>query len=190
MRGVSHWLGVILAVAIILLTPAIAYQLIKLFIAADTNVKLGALTAAVSVIALLYNNARQQSREIASRHFSEKREVYQQFFDLLFEFMQSQKDESEVDVPVERAGKILKSIMVWGSAETINAYNDFMRFSASPDVEEDNAADTPIKLGVFEKMETLLRCMRKDLGHSDGRLEKFSLSKLFVKGDEHHKFPR
>ena len=190
LKGFLHWLGIALAIAIIFVTPAIAYQLIKLFIAADINVKLGTLTAAVSVMALLYNNARQQGREIASRHFSEKREVYQQFFDLLFEFMQAQKSESEVDLPIKRASNILKSIMVWGSAETINAYNEFISFTAVQSPETDEVLNAPLKLDTFEKMEALLRSMRKDLGHPDGKLEKFSLSKLFIKGDEHHKFPR
>jgi hypothetical protein len=187
-RKLSHWLGVLLAIIVIAAAPFVVYQLVKIFFAASPNVKLGILTAVISVGALLYNNSRQQRREIASRHFTEKREAYQKFFDILFEFMQAAKTEIAPDAPVERIGLIVKSIMVWGSAKTINAYNAFMQHTAVQNSDASQEADDTINLQTFDKMETLLKSMRNDLGHSDGKLGRLSLSKLFVKGDEHYKF--
>jgi hypothetical protein len=189
-NSLLYCLKLILAAVLVLTSLVSIYLLFNLFIVAGSNVKLGAFTAAVSVIALLYNNARQQSRDIASRHFSEKREAYQRFFDLLFELTQAEGTDTVETVSVERAREIVKSIMVWGSAETINAYNEFMRFSAMQDMNENPKDDSALKLDIFEKIEKLLKSMRKDLGHSDGKLETFSLAKLFIKGDEHYKFPK
>jgi hypothetical protein len=69
----------------------------------------------------------------------------------------------------------VKDVMVWGSANTINEYNKFIRTTASQ----------PEGLAIFPVVETLLRALRKDLGHNDQKMEKFGLTKLIVKGDEH-----
>lgn len=186
-RRAAYKLGLVLAIVLIAMTPFAIYFLTKLFIVADSNVKLGAITAIISVVALIYNNSRQQIREISSRHYTEKRESYRNFFDILFEFMQSSKTGREPDSSLERISDILKSIMIWGSSETINAYNAFMRHSTEqmqPGRDDDDA----INFETFQKMESLLRNMRKDLGHSDRNLDRHALTKLFISADEHHKF--
>ncbi len=149
---------------------------------ATTNVKLGILTAAVSAFAFIYNNSRQQAREIASRHFSEKRQAYRKFFDLMFEIIASQGDAEPISESetIVRIRDVAKEIMIWGNAETINAYSDFMVASTNNNPEDITA--------VFTKIEALLRSMRKELGHSDRTLQKFGLTKLFIKAEEHHLF--
>jgi hypothetical protein len=181
----AQLIGIALGCFIVLAAPFAVYQLITLFVDASSNVKLGVLTASVSVIALLYNNARQQTRDISSRHFSEKRAAYQQIFDFLFDSM---KDTDSIDASAENVEKmrtITKSVMVWGSADTINSYNEFLRFSSTNAISE-GGGELPLEL--FSRMENLLKSMRNDLGHSDSKLNKFSLVKLFIKGDEHYKF--
>ena len=69
--------------------------------------------------------------------------------------------------------------MVWGSASTITAFNKFIYESALN-------SDPNTKM-VFLRTEAFLRAIRKDLGHNDGALERFALTKMIVRGDEHHK---
>ena len=166
-----------------------AYFLSNLFISASGNVKLGILTALISIIVLIYNNSRQQVRDISSRHFNEKREAYRDFIDLIFEFMRAVHTSETPNASLERISKIQKNILVWGSAETMNAYNAFMVVSAADkDGNAEQASEDKPDLRIFHAMETLLRSVRKDLGHSDRKLRRFAVTKLFIVADEHHKF--
>jgi len=181
MTPLVRWLSIVAGIAIVVAAGWAAYTLISLFLSAEDPLRLGVLTAAVSVIALIYNNARQQVREIKSRHFVEKRQAYQKFFDFLFEmFSASRKgqrlDESQM---VDKMQAIVKEIMIWGSAETINEFNSFVRATANPPAE-----GVP---GIFGIVERLMRSLRRDLGHNDRKLEHLGLTKLLIKGDEHDK---
>lgn len=185
---VAKVLRVLSFIAALLLIAAISlatYKVSILFVGASDNVKLGISTAFVSLIALIYNNNRQQNREISSRHFSEKRQAYQNFFDLLFEYMGHEKSKKAPDSSIERMMGIVKGLMVWASADTINTYNEYMRFSVSENAKRETADGLPISIIHMEK---ILRSMRKDLGHGDSGLERYGLTKLFIKADEHHKF--
>ena len=179
-------IGIVLIVAGLLFS---AYFLSNLFISASGNVKLGILTALISLIALIYNNSRQQIRDISSRHFNEKREAYRDFIDLLFEFMRAVHTSETPNASLERISEIQKNILVWGSAETMNAYNAFMVASvAGKDSNAEQSSEDKPDLRIFHAMEALLRSIRKDLGHSDRKLKKFAVTKLFIVADEHHKF--
>lgn len=154
------------------------YAATSLYIAATATVKLGVLTALISVGTLIYNNMRQQAREIRARHFVEKRQAYQKFFDFMFEMFLSQRRShtiSEAET-IERMQAIVKDLMIWGSAETINQYNSFIRASVNP---QDGGNS------IFLNVESLMRSFRRDLGHDDRKLERLGLTKLLVKGEEH-----
>jgi|GEM_PF-2222072 len=180
MTKIGKILGYFVAISIILVIPFFLYFSWGALLEASTNVKLGVLTAAVSVFAFVYNNARQQAREIASRHFSEKREAYRKFFDLMFAMVASQGNGEPIPEKetISRMREVAKEIMIWGNADTINAYNDFLVYSATQPSGDPKA--------IFGIIEELLRNMRKELGHSDSRLKNLALTKLLVKGDEHH----
>lgn len=181
MEKAGQWVGYAVGAAALLALFWIGYSGTSLFLQASATAKLGVLAAAVSVATLIYNNARQQTREIKSRQFSDKRLAYQKFFDLMFDIFAANKtnvDISESDM-VARMNTIMKDLMVWGSAETINQYNIFMRNSL---ISQQGGT-----INVFDNMELLMRSFRKDLGHDDKKLEKLGLSKLLVKADEHHK---
>lgn len=180
-RIFGFFVGALVVVAIGFAT----FKIYSLFVVASTNVKLGISTALVSLFALIYNNNRQQNREISSRHFSEKRQAYQKFFDLLFEFMGQEKTGQAPDSSVERMMDVVKGLMVWASADTINLYNEFLRFSVSVDGKKETTKGLPLSIIYIEK---ILRSMRRDLGHVDKALEGHGLTKLFIKADEHGKF--
>ena len=181
MQKLSYWLGVVVAIAVVIAIPYVAYLAIIIFLSASSAAKLGALTALISIIALIYNNLRQQEREIKSRHFSEQRQAYQKVGDLLFDIMNSVTGTEQLDndETLKRSRMIVKDIMFWGSANTVNQYNLFIRNSSQP-IEENSMAN-------FHNVENLLRALRKDLGHNDKKMEHLGLSKLLIKGDEHHK---
>lgn len=183
MKKTAPVYSILVGLALIAGTSWAVYSLVALYLTASDTLKLGVLTAAISVIALIYNNARQHRREISSRHFSEKRQAYQKFFDFMFEMFSEDRTGvmlSEVEKE-ERARAIVKNLMIWGSADTINQYTNFVRSS----VELDTDLDVDPKL--FCNVESLLRSFRRDLGHDDSRLEALGLTKLLVKPEEHSK---
>lgn len=181
MQLILRWLGIAAIIALAIVVGWAVFAAVTLFIAATATVKLGVLTAGVSAVALLYNNARQQAREIKSRHFVEKRQAYQKFFDFLFEMFSAQRKGTQIDEAdmIDRMQVIVKEIMIWGSADTINEYNSFIRNTVDPPSDGDPK--------IFGTVEKLMRSLRRDLGHDDRKLERLGLTKLLIKGEEHAK---
>jgi hypothetical protein len=179
MQTARRWAGILITALLLGGAGWLLYIAALLFWSASDSVKLGAITALVSVAALIYNNARQQAREIKSRQFVEKRQAYQKFFDLMFDFFAAQRTDKQFsqDEIIDRMQSFVKDVMIWGSADTINEYNAYVRVNASPLPEGDPR--------IFSNMESLMRSLRRDLGHSDRKLEKLGLTKLLLKGEEH-----
>lgn len=174
---VMKGLGAVVASLILLY---IVYLVAVLFWNSGPAVKLGVLTAAVSISTFIYNNSRQLTREIKSRHFSDKRIAYQKFFDFLFRIFAAQKTGEEIKESelIAMMHSLAKDLMIWGSAESINQFNMFLRDSA---INEGDINHT------FRNVENLMRSFRKDLGHDDRNLEYFGLSKVMIKPEDHHK---
>jgi len=99
----------------------------------------------------------------------------------MFEIFASQRNGLELAEKdmIDRMLGITKDLMVWGSADTINQYNAFIRQTSVPQPEG--------SLVIFSNVEKLMSSFRKDLGHDDRKLEKLGLSKLFLKAEEHQK---
>ena len=176
--------GISTAVALVLGAIWMAYIGTSLLVQATVTAKLGVLTAAVAVATFIYNNNKQQIREIKARQFAEKRAAYQKFFDLLFKIFAAERSENpltENDM-IDSMHQITKNFMIWGSADTINQYNEFTRQSSNQNPDD--------HLKIFDNVERLMRSFRKDLGHNDRKLEKLGLSKLLLKAEEHHKIDR
>lgn len=162
--------------------PWLIKELYTLYNRAETEFKLGLLTAVVSTAGVVWSVLYQRRRELESLNFEKKREAYTGFFDLLFEFMDA--SDTDVDIVNDPQTKvklraITRKLMVWGSADTINAFNKFQVDSLQ--VSDD------VKV-IFKNMENLLLQFRKDLGHNDKKLSDFALAKLIVRADDHHSF--
>lgn len=142
--------------------------------------KLGVLTAAGSALAFIINNAVQSSRERRARLFEAKRQAYGDFFKAFMSFFHktAQGENPEGLEMVKAIQNLSTDVMTWGSAATINAFNQFQRESVMP------ASD---QRALFLRTERFLRALRNDLGHSDANLKPFALTKLILKGDEHAK---
>jgi hypothetical protein len=162
-------------------TFEILRELLRLYGRADANLKLAVMTAAGSAIAFVANNAIQSARERKAQLFEKKREAYDKFFQFFHSIFSRQKTGNPVSQKeiIESLQDFTKSIMTWGSADTINSFNEYQRTNQNIDPN-----DLPLLFGTTEKF---LRALRKGLGHSDTSLEKLALTKLIVKADEHHK---
>lgn len=159
----------------------IAREVWRLYGSAGADVQLGVITAAGSALAFVANNAVQSARERKARLFENKREAYDKFFEFFFSIFTSQKSgnplgENEL---AEKFQEFTRAVMTWGSADTINSVIEFQRAS--------NGGDPNDLKKMLAPTETLLRALRKDLGHSDSAMDRYGLTKLILKADEHHK---
>lgn len=179
-----RWLGYLLVIIVVFMGLWLVFELLReilrIYGRADADVKLGVLTAAGSALAFVINNAVQASRERRARLFESKREAYDRFFQFLFSIFEAQRkgQEFEDENAVDNFQDFVRSVMTWGSAETVNAVNQYQQQSLAA-------------LGNFQNSfiatERLLRALRKDLGHSDNQLKNFALTKLLLKAEEHEK---
>lgn len=156
-------------------------EFVSLYGKADPNLKLGVITALGSGAAFLWNNLHQSRRERQARLFENKREAYDHFFEFFFSIFAAQKSGKPLDegALAEKFGVFTRNVMTWGSAPTINAVNRYQ-------VESLRATGGDMTT-LFKPTEDLLRALRKDLGHSDSALERYALTKLILRAEEHHK---
>lgn len=150
-------------------------EIIQLYSAADAELKLGVVTAFGSALAFIINNAIQSSRERRSRLFEAKREAYGSFFAAFTSFFHKIGigEDIAADEMVTAIQKLSTDVMTWGSAETINAFNQYQRA---------NANSTNDNNELFSRTEKFLRALRKDLGHGDSSLQKLALTKVLLRG--------
>lgn len=185
MKSASKIVAFLTAVAVIGVAAYGAYwaltELWHLYSRAGDDFKLGVLTAFVSLFGVVWSVIYQRRKELLALQFERKREAYGAFFDLFFDFLDAGK--RGVDPVLDQSFQdkwtnLTKSLMVWGGARTINAFNAFQAGSVvGEDIKESSA-----------RIEKLMREFRADLGHKDTQLKPYALTKLIVKGDEHHKF--
>lgn len=177
-------LAIILILAVVAFGGWLSFELIgevlRLYRVADSDLKLGVITAGGSALTFVINNAVQSSRERRARLFETKREAYGGFFTSFTSFFHriSQGEEIPQDEMMRAIQTLSTDVMTWGSAETINAFNQYQRVNAAPAKDQKE---------LFLRTETFLRALRKDLGHNDASLKSLALTKLLVRGDEHDK---
>ena len=195
MRNAGYTLGVIVAFAVLLTgISAAAYafwlavtwllpEIARLYGESGTEFKLGLITAVLSTAGIIWSVIYQRGKELDALRFERKREAYNGFFDMLFDFMNASDGGTDPTAdPNFKAKwrKITKEMMIWASPESINAFNKFQTEAAVASPSDD------LKL-TFSRMEKLIRQFRADLGHRDRRLKPFALTKLILRGDEHSK---
>lgn len=178
MRFLTNLFAVVIVLAIGWISIEIILEVLRLYGIAESDVKLGVMTAGGSALAFVINNAVQASRERKARLFESKREAYGHFFKAYMSFFHrmSTGEKVETEEMVRSIQSLSRDVMTWGSAETVNAYNKFQQENAKPT--DDNRIP-------FSRNEEFLRALRKDLGHKDGALDKFALTKMILKAEEH-----
>lgn len=153
-------------------------EMLRLYGEAENDLKLAVITAFGSAMAFVINNAIQSSRERKARLFEAKREAYSGFFRSFMSFLHGAAagQEPNQNDMVEAIQALSTDVMTWGSAATVNAFNQYQRLNAQPTQDQQE---------LFRRTENFLRALRKDLGHSDAALEHLALTKLNLRGDEH-----
>lgn len=140
---------------------------------ADANVKAGIIGLLGMFLAAILTNFFTRRREINARHFSEKREAYAKFIDIVFSIVSSINSGRNLSEQ-SLANKIMgfkKELMVWGGPEVIQSWNDF-------EIQSEKVSEDP--KDILSAVERLLRAIRKDLGHDDRRLKFGSLLGLLM----------
>ena len=170
-------LNMLLGCSVLALLGWMAWYFVQTIQEADANVKAGIVGIVGVLLAGVLTNFFTKRREINARHFSEKREAYGKIIDIIFDIILSTKSgESQPDnALMNKMMGFKKELMVWGGSEVIQSWNEF-------EMESERVNGDPKK--VLAKVESVLRAIRKDLGHDDHQLKFGSLLALLILAED------
>ena len=163
------------AILILILLGYVFWLFVGYFKASTDDIKVSLMGAGGVVITALVSQYYIKKREIGTRQFLQKTEAYTPLFDLIFDVFTSKisgKDIEEKTIVAEMI-KIKKSLVIWGNADVLNAWEQFERTSHCNDPYDTLSA-----------VETVFKAIRKDLGHNDSTLKKGGLLALIIRDDE------
>jgi len=161
MSKVTKALGYFFVLAIIGFGGWLFWVFITSISAADDSIKAGLIGLFGALSAAIFAHYQTKKREIESRHFVHKREGYMHMIDLLFDSILSIKNDKEMDdkIMTDKMMSFKKALIVWGSPEIIDIWNQF-------EINSQGIASEKM----VEELEKVLRAIRKDLGHDDSQL--------------------
>ena len=160
--------------AVIALLGAYIYSLVI----ADNNTR-SALISVIAFIAITAITLRSnKQREIDAKHRKHKAEGYQKYIDIFIDMGGKHKKLSDEKFE-ENVLEFKKTLLTWGNEETIKTWNESSR---KLNQDFDGKDSEPLRLAILA---TILKAIRKDLGHKDFNLEGAELLKLFIHIDEH-----
>lgn len=174
-------LGIIISLVVIFsLLYGIYLLLSRLFLSIDElnpNVVASIIAALTAVFGILYNQHQTKIREIQETHRSKKVELYNEFMEMMFDFLDKEKQGkyksvAEGKLPREVELKFMKfhrGLITWGSSDVIQKYIAFR-----------NYANMPKSANLLKYVNDLLMSIRKDLGNSNFMLKKGDLLKVFI----------
>jgi hypothetical protein len=167
-----YLIGLFLVLVAILWLAWVFYNAIQL---ANPSVQASITGGFFLVLTGIIAHQLNVKREIKARHFNEKREVYLKFINLVFDMLFSANSkipllEEEI---VQRMSDFKKDLLIWGSGSMIKTWLSF-----EDSCNDDKSDDT---IFIADKIETLLRNIRSDLGHNDFLLTQGSLYGLILK---------
>jgi hypothetical protein len=132
------------------------------------------IAAAAAFLVNVYAKHQEAKERILQEIRIKKTIVYEELIDIIFSAVMGEKQgkpkPSEAEL-TKRFAQLTPKVVIWGSEELITQWNKTRLQSTKP-------TDNPIQ--VFEPWNELLRVIRKDLGHSNKKLEKWALMRLFV----------
>lgn len=178
-----NFLGFLLGAVLVGLLGGIVWYFILAIQEADANVKAGIIGILGVLLAAILTNFFTRRREINARHFLEKREAYGKIIDIVFDMIASTKSGKSIPdkTLVNKMLVFKKGLMVWGDPEVIELWNEF-------EIESERVRNDDDPRIILTAMEHVLRAIRKDLGHDDGRLKFGSLFGLIILGKDKKKF--
>ena len=139
----------------ILAFAGLIYFLYLLATASD-QVRLAALTAILSVGTIVYSHSLTSRREIASRQFSRKSDVYEEIMATISSLMNSTRKGEQVNDNklIEEISAILPKLMVWAGPDVLLAWIRMSTPNGEP-------------MAALQAGGHLITSLRKELGHLD-----------------------
>jgi len=143
----------------------------------NPNVVASIIAALTAVFGFLYNQHQTKIREIKETHRAKKVELYNEFMEMMFEFLDQEKQGKFKNIPdgklprdVEiKFMKFHRGLITWGSSVVIQKYIAFRNFTTKPNSSH-----------LLRLVNDLLLAIRKDLGNSNLMLKKGDLLKIFI----------
>ncbi len=132
----------------------------------EPNTIAGIFVALFTGLVAIRGYSETKKREIVARHFSEKKNVYMKFIDMLIKVLKGQKEETPVEQEdlVEAMYNFRGEMIIWGGADTINAFDKYIK---NAELDDTTGECDPLLV-----VDDLLRAMRKELGHNDDSLKR------------------
>jgi hypothetical protein len=135
------------------------------------------LTAFISLAAVIITQRSTKQREIEEAHREKKVEIYEEFFKKIEVLLQSNNPRRQIETTSDSEELITylsdfkTSILLWGSPQVLQAYDDFARISGSGK-------------SIFEAVDNLYRTIRVDIGLSNKGLPPLHLVKMHISDPE------
>ena len=172
--------GFVLLAGLAVVSLWLLVQFTSLFSSADASVQAAIVAGGVALVSILFTILRERSKAIREAHREKKIEVYNQFFDIIFDFL---KDPSKVNdlEGVDRSSPIVQKLMdisrgalLYGSPKVILAFAEWR--TSSQKVSGDRYA--PIRA-----IGKILLAMRSDIGLSNWGLNEINVHQIYVTDD-------
>ncbi|MXZ26977.1 MAG: hypothetical protein F4222_09570 [Gammaproteobacteria bacterium] len=179
----KFWIG-IASFALLALGLASIVWLAVALTKTEPEFQAGIIAAVVAFVVAVWNQRAIRTREIDSRHFSEKRKIYNEFVGVMHRHLLAgklgQRPLSERKL-AEKLIEFKRNLLIWGDGATIDVWLKLEADLSTFDQREKG------DMSILLVWDDVLRQFRKDLGKRDLMLKKGSLVALFLKADEHHK---
>ena len=146
-------LGLILAVL------GVGYFFLRSFFAADVEIQAGIIAALAAVFATLWTQRDIKKREREARLHDKKMDAYKGLLDVLFSVLDQQRTTKGVNQArlVNAMRECKRRILMWASLEFIQEWTQLEEQSEAPVSDREKVL----------ALDSILRLIRKDLGHDD-----------------------
>ena len=168
-------IGVIVIIATSCLFIYISRQIWSALSSVDGKLSIaiigGCVTIVVSVISALYAKHLENKILIKNEHKEKKIPIYTELIEFIFKIFEQSKTGN--NIPKEEIESfnfnLAKKLLIWGSDDVINEFNNFKRSANSGGHEH-----------VLFATEKLWMAIRKDLGHKNKNITKGKLLSLII----------
>jgi CRISPR/Cas system endoribonuclease Cas6 (RAMP superfamily) len=167
--------GKILAILVLVALLVLFYLLFRLLISINPNVAAAIIAGLFATSGVLYNQRHNKLKDIAELHRKEKINLYKDFMDYLIRILLKVKNkeidkiENEDENNSQFFFNFQKNLIIWGSTDVINKYNNFKKstFKAKG-------------LEILILVDDFLQAIRTDLENSNKGLKRGDLIKVFL----------
>lgn len=162
----------------------------KLFLAASTNIKVAVIsfigTTIVSVLTIVISKHIEKEADFRRAQYQSKLETYQRFLDDVLastllnssdnnaKSNTSKQEKIKSQKQIEAIRNFIKDVVLWGSDEVIHSTSLWLLHLRTQGSNEEKIHAS------IQEMEDLLKVIRKDLGHSNKRMQKGDILRMFI----------